>query len=161
MKAYKFLRADGSAMFTGHAWRLGEWQEAPVDPCRSGIHACRVRDMPYWVGPALFECELDGPITEEEFKVVAPRGRLVRRLSAWEEGVREEYAGMCAERAREIAQRDGLGEDWTVVIGPLTPSAGGIGFVAARLAEVGGGTEAYLAERERQAEWLAGRLGLS
>jgi hypothetical protein len=35
-----------------------------------------------------------------------------------------------------------------------------LGFVAARIAEQMGGPDAYRAERRRQADWLADRLGL-
>jgi hypothetical protein len=35
-----------------------------------------------------------------------------------------------------------------------------LGFVAARIAEERGGPDAYHAERRRQTEWLAARLGL-
>ena len=35
-----------------------------------------------------------------------------------------------------------------------------LGFVAARIAEEISGADAYHAERRRQAEWLAARIGL-
>src|SRR5687768_12848384 len=66
---YKFLRSDGTSLFTGFRWPLpeagrpGSWVEATggrpegqgggkdtVAPCRSGIHACRPADLPPWIG---------------------------------------------------------------------------------------------------------------
>ena len=84
MKAYKFLRADGTGVFTGFAWPLpdgapGAWVETEPDPCRSGIHACRLGDLPYRAGRVLYEIELDGDVVEHKTKVVAARGRLARR----------------------------------------------------------------------------------
>ena len=65
MIAYKFLRPDGTGVFTGFSWPLpnggpGAWVEADVEPCRSGIHACRPEHLPLWAGHALYEVELDG-----------------------------------------------------------------------------------------------------
>ena len=81
MIAFKFLRADGTGVFTGFRWPLpqagpGAWVQSGVDPCRSGIHACRRADLPLWAGRTLYEIELAGEIVEDAMKVVAPRGRL-------------------------------------------------------------------------------------
>jgi hypothetical protein len=97
VKAYKFLTTDGTGVFSGFAWPLpnagpGDWVAVEVDPCRSGVHACRPGDLSYWVAPALYEIELEGEVAEAGTKVVAPRGRLVRRIDAWDEESREEYS---------------------------------------------------------------------
>src|SRR5207248_10655827 len=57
--AYKFLAEDGTGVFSRFRWPIGEWVEADVDPCRSGVHGCRPRDLPYWIAPALYETELE------------------------------------------------------------------------------------------------------
>ena len=60
MIAYKFLDA-GTAPFTGFRWPADEWVEVTtVAPCRGGVHACRVRDLPFWLGRDLWEIELAG-----------------------------------------------------------------------------------------------------
>jgi hypothetical protein len=163
--AYKFLRSDGRSVFTSFAWPLpadgpGYWVEAPLDPCRSGIHACRLTDLPYWAGRVLYEVELDGEVVEEPRKVMASRGRLVRRIAAWEEQ-RDAYTRMCADRAHELARGASLGR-WDAVIEPSVPEGPALlGFVAARIAEeIAGSPDAYHAERARQSEWLAERLSL-
>jgi hypothetical protein len=141
--AYKFLQQDGTSVFTGFQWPLpdggpGAWVvDARVDPCRSGIHACRPSDLPYWVGRVLYEIELETQIVEQPTKIVAARARLLRPVEAWDDELRDTYTRMCADRAHSL-----------------------LGFVAARIAEEVSGTEAYHAERAHQTEWLVSRLGL-
>jgi hypothetical protein len=163
--AYKFLTPDGASVFTRFAWPLpngrpGDWVTGAVEPCRSGVHACRPSDLPFWAGRVLYEIELVGEVVEDRAKLVAPRGRLLRRIPAWEDGIRDAYTRMCADRAHELARGASL-ERWDEVIEPSIPEGPALlGFVAARIAEEISGREAYAAERQRQAEWLTERLGL-
>ena len=165
MIAYKFLRADGTGVFTGFRWPLpeggpGAWVDATVEPCRSGVHACRRADLPLWAGRTLYELELDGEIAEGIGKIVAPRGRLLRRIEAWDDAFRERYTRHCADRAHELARGAAL-DDWDAVVEPSVPEGPALlGFVAARIAEVIAGPDGYTAERNRQADWLAERLEL-
>jgi hypothetical protein len=165
--AYKFLRADGSSVFTGFTWSLpnggpGPWVESKTEPCRSGIHACHPEHLPLWAGQALYEVELDGDIVEQRTKVVASRARLTRRIDAWDM-LRDDYTRMCADRAHELAR--GVSpplERWEAVIEPSVPEGPALlGFVAARIAEEIDGPDAYHAERARQTDWLVDRLGLT
>lgn len=167
MIAYKFLRPDGTSAFTGFRWNVpdeepGPWVDRRPDPCRSGVHACRVSDMPFWVGPALYEVELAGEIVEGRSKLVASRARLLRRIEAWDESVRDIYTRMCADRAHELASSVAPPlESWDAVVEPSIPEGPALlGFVAARIAEEISGVEAYHAERASQAAWLQQRLGL-
>jgi len=163
MITYKFLRRDGTGPFTRFAWPLpdggpGAWVEAPIVPCRSGVHACRMSDLPLWLGRELYEVELAGEIVEEPTKVVASRARLLRRIDAWDDALRDAYTRDCADRAHALAA--GLPE-WEAVIEPSIPEGPALlGFVAARIAEERDGIAAYHAERARQVAWLAERLGL-
>jgi hypothetical protein len=164
--AYKFLRPEGVGVFTGFGWPLpgdggpGEWVEAPIEQCGSGIHACRLRDLPYWVTRALYEIELAGEVVEGRKKVVATRGRLVRRIEAWDDEARDAYVDMCAARGHELAQSASL-PAWEAVIEPSRPEGPALlGFIAARIAEEIDGVDAYFRERKRQVEWLAERLAL-
>jgi hypothetical protein len=165
--AYKFLRPDGTSVFTRYTWPLpddgpGPWVDAEVDPCRSGIHACRRADLPLWLGRSLYEIELEGEVREEATKVVAPRARLLRRIDAWDESTRDEYTRMCADRAHALAlARAADLAGWDAVVEPSVPEGPALlGFVAARIAEKISGADAYHAERRHQADWLADRLGL-
>jgi hypothetical protein len=165
--AYKFLAEDGTGRFSRFPWPLpsgrfrrspGEWVEAEVDPCRSGVHACRLMDLPYWAAPALYEIELEGEVRSEPIKVIAPRGRLVRRITSWNDKTRDEYSRRCIARMVDLAETESRLAAW----GPRDASAGPamLGFVAARLAEELGGVHAYVEERGRQSAWLADLLDL-
>jgi hypothetical protein len=153
-------------VFSGFVWPLpngkaGAWVEAEVDPCRSGVHACRQVHLPYWLAPELFEIELDGDAVEEGLKVVAPRGRLVRRIEAWNERTRDEYSQMCIARAGEVAaSAPERVADWAPRVEDAAAGPALMGFMAARIAEQLGGVEAYVEERRRQSDWLTDRLAL-
>ena len=70
----------------------GGWVEARVDPCRGGPHACRPGDLPFWPSDSLYEIEVDGEISEGGSKLVASRGRLLRRIDAWDDELRGAFA---------------------------------------------------------------------
>lgn len=166
MRAYKFLTADGRGVFSGFQWPLPEeqpsaWVESEVTTCRSGVHACRLADLPYWITPALYEIELDGPVQEHAIKVAAPRGRLLRRIDSWTSAKQDEYGHMCLARASELVASapDRLGA-W-MAPPTIAPESARVGFVAARIAQELGGAEAYLAERRHQSEWLVEQLALA
>jgi hypothetical protein len=126
--------------------------------CATGVHACSTADLPYWLDEELWEIELDAPAAGGRRKLVAGRGRLLRRLDAWDEAAMAAFALACRESVERRAAANAdvapfLGDiDWT------RPSTSA--FVAARAAELDAGEAAYAAERARQAEWLAERLGL-
>jgi len=165
MKAYKFMAEDGRGVFSRFAWPLpnggpGAWVESDdVVTCRSGVHACRLIDLPYWVAPMLYEIELDGPIDRQAIKVVAPRGRLIRRIEGWDAQTSEAYTQMCRERAAELATAAHPLGLWAPRPG-TTAGPAMMGFMAARIAEELGGVDGYVEERMRQSAWLADRLGL-
>ncbi len=164
MIAYKFLTGDGVAPFTGFRWPVGDWVEADrVDPCSGGIHACRVRDLPIWMAPELWEIELDGEVVERERKLVAARGRLLARVSGWNDELLEGFAHFCAGRTRERVGFLPILSGFVVDVDRFVaqrrfPIAG---FAAARAAELRDGPAAYECERLVQAAWLAERLGLA
>jgi hypothetical protein len=166
VKAYKFLTPDGLGTFSRFVWPLpdggpGAWVESDVEPCRTGIHACRPIDLPYWIAPALYEIELDGPIVGHALKVVAPRGRLIRRIEAWNPDMQAAYGQMCLARARElVAAAPTSLTGWAPPPEIELTESARLGFIAARIAEELGGAEAHADERRRQSEWLVERLAL-
>jgi hypothetical protein len=111
MIAYKFLCTGGLGPFSRYPWPLprgggpGAWVIAPggAAPCRSAVHACRVRDLPWWLQDELWEAELDGAVSRGRHKVMAPRARLVRRVEGWDQGGAQRFADACAGRARDHA----------------------------------------------------------
>jgi hypothetical protein len=161
--AYKFLGDGSVSPFAAFRWPVGEWVEAAAaDPCRRGIHACRVQDLPFWLGHELWEIELDGEIVVHRRKVVAPRGRLVRRLTDWNRELLEEFGARVLARTRTrfgaVAVLSGyVGDIQSHLASGRVPLAA---FAAARAAELSGGPAEYERERLRQATWLADRLGL-
>ena len=163
MIAYKFLEQDAVSPFAGFRWPVGEWVDAvAADPCRRGIHACRVQDLPFWLGSELWEIELDAAVVVQQRKVVAPRGRLVRRVEGWNADVRQAFGAAVLARTRTrfgaVAGLAGYAGDIQqhLATGRVPLAA----FAAARAAEVSGGPAEYERERSRQAAWLAERLGL-
>lgn len=162
MTAYKFLRSGRVAPFSAFEWPLGAWVEAEPDPCASGIHACTVEDLPYWLNAELWEIELEGPDRQER-KLVAPRGRLTRRVDAWDAAAQLDFRAMCETRVRELASSDAAAAVYIADFSGrwIRQCIAAAGFVASRAAEVTGGPAAYAAERRRQAEWLTERLELA
>ena len=159
--AYKLLGEGRVAPFSQVAWpEPGEWLEADaVDPCRSGIHACRADQLPPWLALGdLWEVELEDVVVDER-KVVARRGRLVRRIDQWDAAARAAFGAACAEEAARRAEGSPelrvFADD--VAAGPPAPVCG---YIAARAAELQDGPEGYEAERRRQAQWLIEALGL-
>jgi hypothetical protein len=111
MTTYKFLRRGGIGPFSRYAWPLprgggpGAWVLASGGAalCHNAIHACRVRDLPWWLQEELWEAELDGTVSAGRHKVMAPRARLVRRVDAWDAGCAQRFGDACAFRARDHA----------------------------------------------------------
>lgn len=106
MIAYKFLRAGRIGRFSGFRWpEPGHWVRVPgnVEACRRGIHACRVPNLPWWLGEELWEIELDGDVRPDEHKVIASTGRLRSQIEAWTPASAIEYGEACAWRARDHA----------------------------------------------------------
>jgi hypothetical protein len=110
--AYKFLRAGAEGPFTGFAWPLpaddgepGAWVSGDClrGACASGVHACRPSDLPIWLCDELWVAELAGDVVHARSKVVAPRGRLVRRVAEWTPDASAQLSEACARRARRHA----------------------------------------------------------
>jgi hypothetical protein len=163
MIAYKFLDEGRVAPYAGVRWpEPGSWLESDrIEPCVAGVHACRIGDLAYWLRSELWEVELDGGVVEGERLVVAQRGRLVRRVEAWNDEAARAFGRSCAEEARRRAARSPnlaeYADDAENADSPPQFAA----FAAARLAELQDGPSGYEAERARQAEWLVEALALS
>ena len=163
MIAYKFLDDGAVGPFTGFRWPVGEWVDAGgVEPCLQGIHACRLRDLPVWLGHEPWEIELDRGPVQQLRKVVASRGRLTRRIDAWNARAAREFGRFCARRTRErvgyVPVLAGFVADVERFVAADRIAIAG--FAAARAAELRDGPAAYEQERLAQATWLAERLGL-
>ena len=155
---YKFLGRGRYGVLSGFRWPASGWVDAggPVVLGRRGVHACRLRDLPYWVGEELWIMELAGEVVEGPRLVAAGRGHLGSRVATWDGPALEDFTRTCGARW----------PGW----GLADPAAGwaagaGAAYVAAHAAglatEASGGTYEVGAEAERawQAYWLAGRIG--
>lgn len=190
MTGWKFLRAGSVGRLSGFRWPVpspghpGRWVgvAGPLRPAAHGVHACREPHLPAWIDDELWEIELSGRVLELEDVLVARRGRLLRRVSAWDAQAARELARACLERARRTFERE-LAEDVACLVearrpdawrggGPSDPrqspaaTAANVAFVVAhgtgaRAAAAGGSyAAAFGAERAWQAAWLRERLAL-
>jgi hypothetical protein len=111
MIAYKFLCTGGLGPFSRYPWPLprdgapGAWVAAPHDAtlCQTGVHGCRVADLPWWLQDELWEAEFDGEVTAGRHKIMAPQARLLRRVEGWDAACAQRFADACARRARDHA----------------------------------------------------------
>jgi hypothetical protein len=105
LKAYKFLRPGRVAPFSELEWQEGTWVEATegLQMCRSGIHACRLDQLAYWLAEELWEIELDGEVEETDLQVIAPRGKLVARVEQWNVAAQSDFALECVRRVASSA----------------------------------------------------------
>ncbi len=173
VRAYKFLTADRCSPITGFRWPGSGLVEVigPLEPCRNGIHACRIEDVPHWIGPELWVIELDGEVQGAPTGVLARRGRLLERVEEWADGVAQEFADECARRAQRLAGETAIVAERAsdAVANAVRGSASAASYIAAVVAgEVHSGSpdgqlyeQHFLAERARQAAWLRERLRLS
>jgi hypothetical protein len=166
--AWKFLAPSATGPFSRVAWPIpteggpGQWLEARVHPCASGIHACEASDLPFWLHAELWEVELDGPVLRVGRKVVAPRGRLIRQIEAWDRGARHDFCEDCETRVKEYAIHSA---DAAAYVDDLADDvedchAAAAGDDASRAAEAAGGSALRNAERVAQSRFLVARLGL-
>jgi hypothetical protein len=149
--AYKFLSAGAVAPFTGSRWPVpgptgaGAWLEAPDERPEHGVHACRVGDLAFWLDTELWRVELAEPLCEGQRQIIGPRGRLLERISRWDDDTARSFAEACAWRARDrsvAALRAAAFDDEASLLAGCSGlselrsvsneiSAGGIGLAAA------------------------------
>lgn len=95
------------APFTGFRWptpgpgRPGAWVDAPDGRTEHGVHACRARDLAFWLEAELWRTELADPVAEGQRQVIAGRGRLVERVTPWDEAMARSFAEACIWRSRD------------------------------------------------------------
>jgi hypothetical protein len=111
VNAYKFLGRCARGLYSGFRWPAprngdpGPWVETmgALEPGTNGVHALRTRRLVDWIDDELWLVELDGEVEEVEDMLVARRGRLLRRVMAWDEGAMREFRESCIWRARDLA----------------------------------------------------------
>ena len=115
-----------------------------------GVVAHRVADLPHWVADELWTVELDGELTERAHSLVAPRGRVVERIAAWDDATALQFAEACLARHSEAGRAS-----YPCTAAYMAAHAAGM------LAEEAGASyqDGYDAERAWQAAWISDRLG--
>jgi hypothetical protein len=133
--AYKFLSAGRVGRFSGYEWPApgdggpGGWVRAarPLRVCVDAIHACRARDLPFWLDDELWVIELEGEVFAQDTKVVAGGGRLVSQVSGWTGEAALDFASACTLRSRDHALRTvraaGFKEESAALAEAFTPAA--------------------------------------
>lgn len=160
MIAFKWLSRGAIAPFTGFRWPIdGSWVSAPKgSPAGSGIHACRIADLAWWIGEELWRVDLGGPILERETQIEAPRARLLEQVTAWNPAA---FVQACVARTEAFAAESPTAElaEYADFIKTLdAPTASFVASVAAVAAR--GTKQAFAEERAWQARWLARALDL-
>jgi hypothetical protein len=101
---YKVL-GDGQESCHGGdgRWRKRQWRtvEGPLVPCENGIHFCRPDQLIGWLGPQIWLFEDGSPdeTIDARDKMVTRKGRVVERLTTWNETTARLFAADCAEEA--------------------------------------------------------------
>jgi len=158
--AFKWLAKGAVAPFTGFAWPAdGSWVAAPAGaPAGSGVHACRISQLAWWIGEELWRVELAGDVVEHATQVEAPRARLLERVAAWDPLA---FKQACVARTESFAAEAPTPElaDYLALIrtadAPIASFVDAVAAVAAR-----GARSAFEDERAWQARWLARALDL-
>lgn len=183
MIAYKFLAPGAVGRFSRFSWPTatgepGSWVEAErAELCASGIHACRLDDLPYWLDDELWQIELGGEVISGHDTVVAPRARLLAPIRAWSNVVAHDFGRACADRAHQLAVESERARSPHALavadaaatcrehaeVRPTEPAfvtwMAFTGFGLRRIGDLCEGDDGRAAAR-RQAAWLADRLGL-
>ncbi len=184
--AYKFLASDRTAPFAQVRWPEpgSDWivASAAVGTCHRAVHACRAKDLAYWLNQRLWRVELAGEVTESMTKIVAGRGRLLEPVDGWPEAG-PAFIDDCVTRLAELCDWAKENHDYratrmlrayvkeTVEDGDTDPAsvsytvahaAGIVGWLPGEglAAKARGERTPFDAERRRQSRWLADRLGL-
>ena len=176
MRAYKFLRPGGIGLFSRTRWPLpsgadaGEWMRAngAGDPslCRAGVHACAPAHLPFWIAEELWEIQLEGAVAERRAKLVAPAGRLVSRVDAWDQDAALDFMAATVDRIRALDDGGYMTEAEIFCVGDAAledpfGNAALSTMIAVEAAEHAGGHDAVRAERAAEVAWFADRLGIA
>jgi hypothetical protein len=158
VRYWKFLHPGRVSPFAGYTWpRPGTWVTASAaEPCRRGIHACRLADLPFWLLDELWQVELAEPVLATPSKVVAARARLVAQVDGWDAATADEFGRACVGRTVMHAVEELRAAGLTAEAARLAAAADG-GQTLDRLAGVAGDLAESAADTgHRPAGWLCG-----
>ena len=88
----------------------GEWLrvEGGIIPCENGLHVCTREQLIKWIGPEIWEVQVDrrSHVVDAGDKTVVRRARLLRRLDTWNDRTVRLFAADCAERVLPLTDND-------------------------------------------------------
>ena len=189
---YKVTDLDGRPLHGGTGrWPLpqdgqpGRWRSVRglLVPCQRGLHLVTLEQLPFWLGPVIWEAEAAGERIDEQDKIVVRRARLIRRVEAWTPQLARQFTAECTDRAIGHAatalKRAGLQEQaarlrelapiidgttareaWDAARTAAWDAVRAAGAAGAAAWGAGNAWAAGNAERQWQAERLAELLGL-
>ncbi len=113
MIAYKFLSSGAIGLFSRHAWPTptadapGEWVrvDGEIQQCLNGVHACAKERLVEWLDDELWEIELGDPVLEADEELIAPAGRLIRRLERWNDACARAFVGHSVDNTVALAAK--------------------------------------------------------
>lgn len=157
MIAYAFTKPRAERPFVGEPWpEPGTWT--------ARVRASRVEHLPVWIAAELWVVELGGSVHDVDTQLRADRGRIVRRVDAWDGAAALAFAQDCAARIRGLAARSRANGAMAAYVEDAAsfgrPQANVAGWIAAQAAALVEGEDGADRERARQAAWLVERLGL-
>jgi hypothetical protein len=172
VKVYKFLAAGAVGSQSGFRWPVGEagpgaWVEVqgPLALCLRGVHVCRDLDLAHWLNEELWEAEIAGETADGIDCLVARRGRLVRRIEAWQAGGNTRFGEACLAHASALCRAAspdvrGFIDDAAMALahGYLAVCAFATATAVARLHHAAGDEKAFRDERLWQSGWIARAL---
>jgi hypothetical protein len=109
VRAYKFTAGDAVSVFIRFPWLSPQagnladgWSRRRRRRCarRAYMPASQAICLTGWDGS--WEIELEGDVVKAPYKLVAPRGRLLRRVEGWPE-LERPFAEDCAARVQDLA----------------------------------------------------------
>jgi hypothetical protein len=114
MTLYKVTGEHGESWHGGSGkWVKNRWRtvSGEIIPCENGLHLCRPQDLIAWLGPVIWEAEVEGDLVEADDKVIAAKARVVRRIENWNERTARLFAADCAERVLPIFEKHQPNDD--------------------------------------------------
>jgi hypothetical protein len=110
--ALKFLREGGVGTHSGFQWPLpngkpGKWVKVTgtLEACENGIHAALPHQAMSWFHAECYVIELGGKVIDSGDKLVARKGRLIRRVDEWNDTTARLFTADCAERMLPIYEK--------------------------------------------------------
>lgn len=129
---------------TDGVWKPGAWMprtQGALELAHNGYHVCEDQQVLDWIGPSLYEAELDGDRIANDNLICVRRVRLLRRL-AWNETAARTFAAWCRrkslglEEAPQMIEADTDGDEdvWVAAQISARIAAATLAWSAARAA---------------------------